>query len=202
VLIVEDLFSDAVQQNWFPNLVESAFGSASKIGIGDCVSEVRAVFAPKKENERRTLTDVDLLVLIASAAMIADGFDYPNAQNHLYRVRRSTCLFIDEVQDFTEIEVFLMGMTASKKYHQITVSGDLCQRLQWNGSKTFDDLFPFVPKSSQNTPVFLKRNFRQRDALAQLSAGFRRVLQGDNRLDLVGDPRPPPSYTPLLHVTR
>jgi len=129
--------------------------------------------------------------------MIADGFDFPNAPNHIYRVRRHVAVFIDEVQDFTEIEVFLMGMSASKQYHQITLSGDLCQRLQWSGSKSYDDLFPSVPRGRRNEAIFLDRNFRQRAPLAQLSSGFRSVVQGDKRLSsiAIGPPALLHSYT-------
>lgn len=195
LLAIEDLFVDAVHRGAFASRVRAAFGGAPNTEINESIDEVRALFAPKKENERRTLTDADLLVLIVCAAMIADGFDYPNAPSHFHRVRRSTCVFIDEVQDFTEIEVFLMGMAASKEYHQITLSGDLCQRLQWSGSTVYDHLFPSVPRSSQNKSIFLDRNLRQRDPLARLSAGFRNVLQGDKRLDFIAGNTPPA----LLH---
>ena len=198
LLAIEDLFVDAVHRGAFASRVRTAFGGVANTEINELIDEVRALFAPKKENERRTLTDADLLVLIVCAAMIADGFDYPNAPSHFHRVRRSTCVFIDEVQDFTEIEVFLMGMTASKEYHQITLSGDLCQRLQWSGSKMYDHLFPSVPRSSQNKSIFLDRNLRQRDPLARLSAGFRNVLQGDKRLDFIAGITPAGALA-LLH---
>jgi hypothetical protein len=189
-LTVDTLFADAVNAPEFPGLVKAAFNDSSKEDVDQSIDEIRKLFAPRKDNDRRAVTDADLLVLIACAAMIADDFEYPNAPNHIYRVRQSTAVFIDEVQDFTEIEVCLMGLSASKQYHQITLSGDLCQRLQSSGSKTFMDLFPSVPRSNRNAPIFLNRNFRQRPPLARLSAGFRNLLQGDERLKFAasGDP--------------
>jgi hypothetical protein len=189
-LAIENLFSHAVNSPNFSNLAVAAFGNAPRADVEQSIEEIREAFIQKKDSERRVLTDPDLLVLITCAAMIADGFEYPNAPNHIYRVRRYTAVFIDEVQDFTEIEVFLMGMSASKQYHQITLSGDLCQRLQGSGSKAYDDLFPAVPRASRNEPIFLNRNFRQRAPLAQLSAGFRYLVQGDNRLESVADGPP------------
>lgn len=91
--------------------------------------------------------------------------------------------FIDEVQDFTELEVFLMGMTVKAEYNQITLSGDQCQQLQSNGTKSYGHLFPF-PRAQHNRSIFLDRNFRQRDQLSALSAGFRRALQEDERINL------------------
>lgn len=189
-LTIDTLFADAVSAPEFPNLVKAAFNGGPKEGVDQSIDEIRRVFAPRKDGERRSVTDADLLVLISCAAMIADDFEYSNAPNHIYRVRQSTAVFIDEVQDFTEVEVFLMGLSASKQYHQITLSGDLCQRLQLSGSKTFMDLFPSVPRSSRNASIFLNRNFRQRPSLARLSAGFRSLLQGDERLKYAasGDP--------------
>ncbi len=189
-LSIENLFSDAVNLPEFADLVVVAFGGAPRADLVQSIEEIRKVFVSKKDTDRRVLTDSDLLVLVTCAAMIADGFEHPNAPNHIYRVRRYTAIFIDEVQDFTEIEVFLMGMSASKLYHQITLSGDLCQRLQWSGSKTYNDLFPFVPQSNRNESIFLDRNFRQRAPLARLSAGFRSLVQGDKRLKNVADGAP------------
>jgi hypothetical protein len=158
VLTAQDLIVDAVHLQNYPELVRRAFVNSVEENIGalldSCIVEARDSFTYKKEGERLALTDADLLVVIASAAMIADGFEHPNAPGHLFKVRRNICVFIDEVQDFTEIEVFLMGMTVSSKYHQITLSGDLCQRLRWNGSKNYQNLFPSIPKSSQNTSIF------------------------------------------------
>jgi hypothetical protein len=189
-LAIENLFSDAVNLPEFSDLVGASFGDATRADIVQSIEEIRRVFVSKKDTDRRVLTDPDLLVLVTCAAMMADGFEHPNAPNHIYRVRRYTAIFIDEIQDFTEIEVFLMGMSAATKYHQITLAGDLCQRLQWSGSKTYDDLFPFVPRGNRNEPIFLDRNFRQRAPLARLSAGFRSLVQGDGRLKNVANGAP------------
>ena len=111
--------------------------------------------------------------------MIADGFDRLEAPAQLYQIRRNTAVFIDEVQDFREIEVLLMGMVVTDSYHQITLSGDRQQQLQIMGVNDFRNLFPLVPRSLRNPTVFLDHNFRQRKELRALSAGIRSVLQED-----------------------
>jgi superfamily I DNA and RNA helicase len=121
------------------------------------------------------------------AAMIADGFDYVEqggSLGHLYQMRKNTAVFIDEVQDFTEREILLMGMAATSAYHQITLAGDRCQQLHSDGAQIFDGLFPLVPRSQQNRTIFLGQNFRQRQELGALSSGFRSLILGDTRVDV------------------
>ncbi len=129
---------------------------------------------------QRQVTDVDLVGLIVLSALAAEGFSRQDAPSQLYQIRRSTAAFIDEVQDFREVEVLLMGMVVTDKYNQITLSGDRRQQLQTTGSDDFRNLFPFVPRSNRNRPVFLDRNFRQREALQVLSAGIR-SMQGESK---------------------
>jgi hypothetical protein len=179
-----DLLPPAIELAEFPTLVQEAFGhpadAAVQKDIGSSVVTLRALLGDKLVGQYLVLTDSDILVLIAIAAMIADGFDLPDAA--LYQIRRNTAVFIDEVQDFTEIEIALMGMTALSTYNQVTLSGDPCQRLLAKGTEAYDDLFPFIPKHRQNKSIFLNHNHRQRKPLAVLSAGFRSILQGDARV--------------------
>jgi hypothetical protein len=194
-LTAHDLITPAIQLKELPDLARQAFGSPS--GAAFCekldnnIIELRNLLANQDDEGRCTLTDADIVTLIALAALIADGFEYPEVQaealNHLYQIRRNTAIFIDEVQDFTEVQVFLMGMTALSTYHQITLSGDSCQRLHADGIQNHQNLFPFVPRSYRNKPIFLDQNFRQREELAEFSAGFRFVLQGDVRFKFAED---------------
>ena len=98
-------------------------------------------------------------------------------------MRKHTAIFIDEVQDFTEIEIVLMGMSATSSYNQITLSGDRHQQLQSSGAQNFEDLFPWIPRSARNRTIFLDQNFRQRPELAALSLGFRSIILGDDRVE-------------------
>lgn len=135
-----------------------------------------------EDGKVRAVTDADIVALIVLSAMVADGFDRLDAPTQLYQIRRNTAAFIDEVQDFREIEVLLMGMVVTDGYNQITLSGDRQQQLQTMGADDLRNLFPFVPRALRNQSVFLDRNFRQRRELRILSAGIRSVLQGDGEL--------------------
>jgi transcription elongation GreA/GreB family factor len=187
VSLPRESFSVAVQAEDFTDLVMQALaGTADKSAsreIQEAVGTLRQLLAEVDGEGRGTLTDSDLTALVAISAINADGFEFQRAaKDGLYQIRHHTAVFIDEVQDFTETEVLLMGMAAVGTYHQITLSGDRCQRLQPGGAETYQELFPFVPARSHNRDVFLDHNFRQREELSFLSAGFRSILQGDERV--------------------
>jgi hypothetical protein len=188
----DQLISSAVTLERFPDLVRVSFGSPVRLetaqALDSAVQELRDLLS--ETQGRPAIAEVDLVALVIFAAMIADGFDYVEQSgklNHLYQMRRNTAIFIDEIQDFTEIEIILMGMSATSAYHQITLSGDRCQQLQLAGAQSFDGLFPWVPRSQHNGTIFLDHNFRQRPELASLSSGFRSLILGDERIDLQGE---------------
>lgn len=187
ILSVSDLIASAVHQQSFAELVQQAFGQPTDTsivhGLHDSVAAIRELLMKRSASGASSVTDADLVSLISLAALISYGFEYPNPPDHFRDIRRNTAIFIDEVQDFTEVEIFLMGLTVTATYHQITLSGDRCQRLQPDGAVEYDNLFPSVPKLLHNKPIYLPYNFRQREQLAALSAGFRSLLQGDNRAD-------------------
>jgi hypothetical protein len=182
-----DLISPAILLDEFSGLVQQAFGGQlQETGVretNEAVDQLRS--ALHQTAEKRTLADADIVTLIVLAAMIAEGFEYNDqtrSLSHLYQMRRCTAVFIDEVQDFAETEIVLMGMAAASAYHQITLSGDRCQRLQSTGAEIYDDLFPLIPRAQHNSSTFLDINFRQRTELAVLSAGFRSLLQEDTKV--------------------
>lgn len=190
LLTSDSLVIAAVGLDEFASFVRQSFGDPTEPGIlkelESAILEFKNDLADKNSEGTAALTDSDMVALIALSATIADGFDFQEtsaeALAHLYQVRKSTAVFIDEVQDFTEIEVYLMGLAATSGYNQITLSGDRCQRLQSSGAENYESLFPSIPRSRQNKTVFLNYNFRQRDPLATLSAGFRFLLQHDERV--------------------
>jgi UvrD-like helicase C-terminal domain len=180
-----ELFPAAVVSEQFSALVSSAFSGSSEsvpLGLKDAVTDIKNLVS--QPEERLNLTEADLIALIIFAALMADGFDYldQSGAQKLYQIRKHTAVFIDEVQDFTEIEIVLMGMSVTGAYNQITLCGDRCQQLQPIGATDFDGLFPWILRSSHNRSVFLDYNFRQRPELATLSSGFRSLILGDARL--------------------
>jgi hypothetical protein len=187
-LTSHELISSAVGIDSFPILVRQSFGNpvdkAVVCDLENAVAEIRQLV--RATEDRPALTDSDLVTLIILAALMADGFDYVdqrNALKNLYQIRRSSAVFIDEVQDFCEIEVLLMGLTAMSTYSQITLSGDRCQRLQSAGSLNYDYLFPWVPRTQNNGAIFLDHNFRQRPELAEFSSSFRALIQNDDNIE-------------------
>lgn len=182
---VGDLINAVAKSNILIDAAREAFGNNPGVRLQD-VEEAVAAFKNEmssEEGKSRAITDSDLVALIILSSMVAEGFDRSDAPSQLYQIRRSTAAFIDEVQDFKEIEVLLMGMVVTDGYHQITLSGDRCQQLQSSGALELQKLFPFVSRSLRNRPVFLDRNFRQRRDLRAFSSGVRAVLQGDEKLE-------------------
>ncbi len=80
-------------------------------------------------------------------------------------------VFIDEVQDFTEQQVFLMAEQANTEYRAVTVVGDLAQKLHLGSGIDIRACFP----GQELAQVTLYENLRQLEApgLAWFSACFR-----------------------------
>jgi len=179
-----ELILPAISLAEFPALVLRSFQQTilSADAINTAMMDFRQLF--EVGSGRPGLPDIDLVNLVIAAAMIAEGFDYIDQRKelkYLQRIREYTAVFIDEVQDFDEVEVFLMGMSARSAYNQVTLSGDRRQRLGATGAQSYGDLFPKIPRGQRNRDFFLDYNFRQREELATFSAGFRHLIQGDDR---------------------
>lgn len=86
-------------------------------------------------------------------------------------------VFVDEVQDFTEQQVYLMVEQANPKYRAITVVGDTAQKLHHGSSIDLRACFPGQSLSA----IRLSENLRQAEmpGLALFSGCFRSVLQHD-----------------------
>lgn len=121
----------------------------------------------------RKLADADIDLLLCIAHLI--GHDFQGVPRTLEPLPRSQAVFIDEVQDFTEQQVYLMAQQADPEYKAVTVVGDLAQKLH-NGSTI--DVGACFPLDSLPV-VHLTDNMRQLEApgLAWFSACFRAMLQ-------------------------
>lgn len=121
----------------------------------------------------RKLAEQDIDLLLCLAHIVGRGFSgVPEA---LKEPPFYQAVFVDEVQDFTEQQIFLMVEQARPEYRAITVVGDIAQKLH-NGS-VIDILACFPGKGVPR--VQLTENLRQLDApgLAWFSACFRAELQ-------------------------
>ena len=150
-ITVPHLILPAIQHQDFPRFVRQTFDNPEDRKVIDeldrAVMSFRALITETDSEGRRSATDADLVILIALAAMIANDLDDQLGQtdglSHLYQIRRNTAVFIDEVQDFTEVEIFLMGMSALSTYDRVTLSGDRCQRLQAEGAVQYPGSLSF-----------------------------------------------------------
>lgn len=153
---VADAYAQAVvsQSSLFPDA-----------GAASCI-------ARKLQDKRLTDEDVDLLLCLSH--LVSRGFK-DSGRGILAEPDFYQSVFIDEVQDFTEQQVFLMAEQAQPAYRAVTVVGDIAQKLH-NGS-TIDIEACFPEQSIEQ--VQLTENMRQlgAPALAWFSTCFRSLLQ-------------------------
>jgi hypothetical protein len=139
----------------------------------------------RRLNDRR-LSDGDLDVLLAILHLMTTGYSGRNDQDpisHLVQSPRYSQVFIDEYQDFNEIQLFLMGQAADPRRDAVTVVGDLCQRL--SGAAVPDLAACFPGARRENTvPHVLLDNLRQQGRLAKLSQLTRELLLGEPHAEL------------------
>lgn len=129
-----------------------------------------------RQLERFKLADEDIDLLLCIGHLVSRGLK----QGGLASLREAPfyqAVFVDEVQDFTEQQVFLMIEQANPRYRAITVVGDLAQKLHHGSTIDLRACFPGHSVAS----VKLTENLRQTDApgLALFSAMFRAQFHGD-----------------------
>jgi len=136
-----------------------------------------------KRLESKSLADHDIDVLLAIAQIISRGAtDLKSNQFHLEEQENYfRTVFIDEVQDFTEVQVFLMGRQAHPKYNAITLVGDLYQQLYSGSASDPSVCFPYQGTIDKTLLIENKRQ-EHRPNLMALSSIFRAKIQGDTRL--------------------
>jgi len=136
--------------------------------------------------ERQELTSADLNTLLAIAQLMSRGHVYDSrdqrrlAEYLSVESEPNTAVFIDEVQDFSEIELFLMAQQADPARRCVTVVGDFKQQLYPCSVHNLEHCF-FDANELELQPVFLDENKRQTKNLANFAAHFRRQI-GDQSL--------------------
>ncbi|TIQ33084.1 MAG: hypothetical protein E5X48_25075 [Mesorhizobium sp.] len=124
------------------------------------------------------VTDDDVICALCLNALSCDQFERDiRAIPYLRTFAERVGVFIDEYQDFSELQVLLMGYKALPKYWLVTVSGDASQRLHRDGLAEVQRAFPQI--ATRHASVLLDRNMRQTGALAALSACFRSLTEVD-----------------------
>jgi transcriptional regulator with XRE-family HTH domain len=176
-------YCEVVQKKEFADVVEKALADDPRT-LGEIVGRVRSRASERKLSDE----DIDCLLLIAHHA--AEGYrgrDGAQPIGHLGERPYFTHVFIDEVQDFTAVQVRLMAAQADPRYRTVTAVGDFAQRLTEGG------LVGAGSSGLELRPadiLFLDQNKRQRHPLHALARDFRREIQNDPRLCRGEEPMP------------
>lgn len=127
-----------------------------------------------RQLQDKKLTDEDVDLLLCLSHLVSRGFNDPS-HSVLTEPDFYQSVFIDEVQDFTEQQVFLMAEQARPAYRAVTVVGDIAQKLHNGSTIDIGACFPEQPIEQ----VQLTENMRQlgAPALALFSGCFRALLQ-------------------------
>jgi hypothetical protein len=128
--------------------------------------------------ERHSLSTPMLDALLAIACLLTEGCDGIQTL-HLRSIQPARHIFIDEYQDFTDLELLLMALQSDpSRSRSMTLSGDPLQRLS---SQVNPSLAPLLAIGSSPTgsDVFLGENLRQSKPLADVSLAFRIAVLGD-----------------------
>lgn len=177
-------YCEVVQKKEFADDVVEKVLAGHPGTLGEIVGRVRSRASERKLSDE----DIDCVLLIAHHA--AEGYrgrDGAQPIGHLSERPYFTHVFIDEVQDFTAVQVRLMAAQADPRYPTVTAVGDFAQRLTEGG------LVSAGASGLELRPadiLFLDQNKRQRHPLHALSREFRREIQADSRPCGGEDPMP------------
>lgn len=125
------------------------------------------------EEQRLCDSDIDLLLCLAHDLSAGVTAKLPAS---LREAPFYQSVFVDEVQDFSEQQIYLMTSQADPRYSAITVVGDRSQQLLRNEKMHIADCFPIGKRPEF---VALDENLRQKGQpdLAALSAVLRQLFE-------------------------
>ncbi|MBN2711454.1 MAG: ATP-binding domain-containing protein [Planctomycetes bacterium] len=163
-------------------LVADAYSEAIESKVAQFPDESVAAQIVEQLNGRKLAhEDIDLLLCLYH--LIGRGLKGDPQRLSMPPLYQS--VFIDEVQDFTEQQVYLMAEQARPEYFAVTVVGDPAQKLH-NGNR-IDVPSCFPGRRIEN--VQLNKNMRQADApgIVWFSARFRMELQRSGLDEMADD---------------
>ena len=130
--------------------------------------------------------DIDHLLMLTMELVQGIGANSIVNNNKLIEPRYHAAVFIDEVQDFTEIQVRLMSMLANPKHRAVTVVGDMGQRLHRPSVSSIASCF-LAEQWGSAQHIELTENIRQSrvPALGRLSSSYRSCFIDIDRQPLV-----------------
>jgi len=175
----QSLFMDATVDhmpklsNWYGEIlssdeIQNEFGHDNIKQIQDRINQ----------NE---LSDSDLNLLLAIAQIMSESHQYSQTDQkriaaYISSSSNYSTVFIDEVQDFNEIEVFLMSEQADSTRKAVTVVGDFKQQLYSNKVNQLSSCFPYANDAELEIEKLME-NKRQTKNLANFSAHFRAKIE-------------------------
>jgi hypothetical protein len=171
-------YFEAVSSPEFAGLLENHLGSAGGPRPSTISSSISAAKG-RAAGRQLANADIDCILLIAHQATLGyRGRDGALPIEGLRETEYRSQVFIDEVQDFSEVQVRLMAAQADPKSNAVTAVGDFAQKVGRGGLEA-------VSRSglelSEDRTVFLGWNKRQTSPLHELSLAFRMGLSGDKR---------------------
>ena len=158
--------------DWYREVIDSE--SLKKVAHAEMLNNIR------DRLDNKHLTAVDINLLLAISQIMSRDHDYrDDDQKRLVAALSSpkfySSVFIDEVQDFQEIEVFLMSSMADPERGAVTVVGDFMQQLYDGTVKDLGACFPYA-QPSEKISAQLTENKRQIPNLAAFSSNIRRKI--------------------------
>jgi hypothetical protein len=147
----------------------------------DPKSVAAAVDAASSRVTARSLSNADIDVLLMVAHSAAEGYrgrDSAKPIGRLAELPYHSHVFIDEVQDFSEVQVRLMAAQADPRYRSVTAVGDFSQRLTRGGLGGIGRSGLSLDGSRS---IFLGWNKRQTAPLHAFARSFRMEVQRDLR---------------------
>lgn len=158
----------------FADLYAKALAAPAAVNWAEAVAvEMAAV-----RLARRCLAEHDIDLLLCLAHIASAGCSDEWAPEYLRTPPFYRSVFIDEVQDFTEQQVFLMAHQAEPRFRAVTVVGDMQQQLMGGTVRNLQACFPY---EADLPTVRLLENKRQaaRPELALYSQAYRWLFQED-----------------------
>jgi hypothetical protein len=171
----------------FVGPARDAFAEAVRRELGEDSTRVSAAVneAARRLSDRKlSVADVD--ALLALAHMVAIGYrgrEDRDPISHLTEPDWYSQVFIDEFQDFNEVQLFLMAAQANPERQTVTVVGDSFQKLRGGRRVDLTKAFPWAD-ATDTAPGVLVENKRQTGKLATLAQRFREDILGDTHSDI------------------
>lgn len=156
--------------------------------------------AARKRGREELLSacDIDCLLLLAHKA--AEGYRGRDGAGPIFSLAETpyySHVFIDEVQDFSAVQICLMAALADPRFKAVTAVGDFAQRLSPWGVSAASDIGLDLDGERE---IYLNVNKRQTRILHELVSDYRvRILKDTREVD--GEPARKQDEDPIVYHT-